>query len=79
MPAISMAVCIIPNFEQKSTKKVLYKHINNWVPAPCFAKASQGIGYDMQGFGQADFTDFVFDGNCGFGFYIETIEYYVMI
>jgi len=21
----------------------------------------------MQGFGQADYTDFVFDGNCGFG------------
>ncbi len=26
-----MAVCIIPNFEQKSTKKVLYKHINSAV------------------------------------------------
>ena len=30
-----------------------YKHINSWIPAPCFAKASQGIGYNMQGLGQA--------------------------
>ena len=50
---------------KKMTKKVLFKYINNWIPAPCFAKASQGIGYDMQGFGQADFTDFVFAGKCG--------------
>ena len=28
--------------------------VNEWIPAPCFAKASQGPGYCMQGFGHSE-------------------------
>jgi len=68
---------------KKMNQKVLYKHINNWIPAPCLRLA--GAGYNMQGLGQAagdpseitlryltgqaDFTDFVFGGKCGIWFY----------
>jgi len=37
--------------DKKTAKKVLYKDINNWVPAPCLRLA--GAGYNMQGIGQA--------------------------
>jgi len=37
--------------DKKMAKKVLYKHINSWIPAPCLRLA--GAGYNMQGLGQA--------------------------
>ncbi|GAI67219.1 unnamed protein product, partial [marine sediment metagenome] len=40
--------------DKKTAKKVLYKHINSWIPAPCLRLA--GAGYNMQGFGQAGIT-----------------------
>ncbi|MHC4604806.1 MAG: hypothetical protein ACYS6W_15930, partial [Planctomycetota bacterium] len=36
--------------DKKMAQKVLYKHINSWIPAPCLRLA--GAGYNMQGFGQ---------------------------
>ena len=65
--------------DKKTAKKVLDKHINRGIPAPCLRLAR--ADYNMQGLGQvaedpSEITlryltgqaDIVFDGNCGFGY-----------
>jgi len=63
--------------DKKTAKKVLYKHINSGIPAPCLRLA--GAGYNMQGLGQATEDKIVFGGKCGrCSFLVLSVEFLVV-